>query len=170
MIRRTASDLGGPILPTVAFAAEVDQLWAEAVVLYREMRRKQPSGTLPLYLSDEEAREVAENLQESRRQETEVDILASQIGAWLDKPIDDGGFDDAEAVAEPRLRNETCVAEIWVECLGNELGKLNRQASLSLANALKAVSGWDAVGSITTAKYGKQRCFYRGGRKARMGI
>jgi hypothetical protein len=33
----------------------VDQLWAEALVLYREMREEQPQGTLPLYLRDDEA-------------------------------------------------------------------------------------------------------------------
>ncbi|HYD04490.1 MAG TPA: VapE domain-containing protein, partial [Reyranella sp.] len=37
-------------IDTDTFEKEVDQVWAEAVALYREMRQRQPRGTLPLYL------------------------------------------------------------------------------------------------------------------------
>ena len=65
-------------------------MWAEAVYLYRVMRKEQPTGTLPLYLTGEGAKAEALARQEDRRQLTEADIYEGQIGEWVDKPYGTG--------------------------------------------------------------------------------
>jgi len=146
-----------------------DQLWAEAVHLYREMRVAKPHGTLPLYLQDAEARSIAARLQESRRVESPDDVLAGKIAEWLDRPMSDGGFDD-----EGGLRNETCSAQIWVECLNGDPRAFKSTEQGMVNRAMMRVPGWSGDGSQMRFKvYGKQRVFYRGGEAGkfeRMGL
>jgi hypothetical protein len=160
-------------IDTDALERHVDQVWAEAFAIYREMRVKQPHGTLPLYL-DGAALQQALGLQESRRVETEADALAGLISDWLKRPIVTGSFDsDTDDSGEPRYRTETCLIEIWCECLGNEARSYynNRQAHLSLAKAMRLVEGWDSAGSKTfRAPYGKQKMYARGGKAVRAGL
>lgn len=139
---------------------EVSQLWAEAVHLYREMRKVQPNGNLPLYLADDDARLEAERLQESRRVETVEDAMAGQISAWLEKPINVGdAFDSDETV----LRNATCLKQVWVEGLGNDPRSFNAQAAQTVGRAMRLVKGWDsrACKIRLFGDYGKQRAYFR---------
>lgn len=157
-------------IDTNALEHHVDQLWAEASVIYRQMREKQPHGTLPLYLGGAALQEAV-GLQESRRVETEADAFAGQISAWLDRPIVTGSFDDdTDAHGEPLCRTETCLLEIWCECFGNERRSYNRQSQLSLAQAMRLVDGWALAGSKTFPQYGKQKMYFRGGKAARLGL
>jgi hypothetical protein len=158
-------------IDTDGLEGHVDQIWAEAFAIYREMRETQPQGTLPLYL-DGAALQHALGLQESRRVETEADAFAGQIGAWLERPIATGSFDDdTDARGEPLYRMETCLIEIWCECLGNDRRSYNRQAQLSLANAMRLVAGWEQAGlKMFAAPYGKQKFYCRGGKAARAGL
>lgn len=64
-----------------------DQLWAEAVALYRSMREEQPHGTLPLFLRSEEAQTEAASLQEEARTQTLPEVWAETIQQWLAKPV-----------------------------------------------------------------------------------
>ena len=142
----------------------VDQLWAEAVVIYREMRAAKPGGTLPLYLVDREARDIAARLQESRRVENPDDVLAGRIAAWLESPINNGSIDeDFTSTGKPRYRTETCTAEIWVECLGKDLSAFKFQEQGSVNRAMSKVAGWAPAGSKRFDRYGKQRMFAKGG-------
>jgi predicted P-loop ATPase len=157
-------------IDTDALEANVDALWAEAVSIYRKMRAEQPGGTLPLYLDGAALRE-AEHLQESRRVETEADAVAGQIAAWLERPVATGSFDDdTNEQGEPVQRAETCLLEIWSECLGNDRRSYNRQSALTLASAMRLVDGWALAGSKTFPVYGKQKMYCRGGRSARAGV
>ena len=148
-------------IDTDRFAAEVDQLWAETMVAYREMRKAQPYGDLPLYLSDEEAHEEARRLQESRRVETAVDSKAGKIAAWLDTPMRGQLDDDMDVDAGPVLRTETCLTQIWVECLGNDERHYDSRAAQMLGQAVKQVKGWGNVGLRNHEKYGRQRTYVR---------
>lgn len=157
-------------IDTDALECHVDQIWAEAFAIYREMRVKQPQGTLPLYL-DGPALQQALGLQESRRVETEADAIAGQIGAWLDRPIATGSFDDdTDAHGEPLYLTETCLIEIWCECLGNDRRSYNRQSALTLAQAMRLLEGWGPAGSKTFPLYGKQKMYFRGGKAVRAGL
>lgn len=68
-------------------AAVRDQLWAEALVLYQQLRAEQPKGTLPLFLRSPEAQAEATTLQEEARTQTLPEVWAETIRQWLAKPL-----------------------------------------------------------------------------------
>lgn len=145
-----------------AFRLEVDQLWAEATHLYREMRAAQPRGDLPLYLSNAEAHEEAKRIQESRRVETAEDMKAGEIEAWLERPLPKSFDDEDEDGNEGSVRrDETCLGQIWVECLGNDKRSYDGRAAQMLGRAMKMVPGWINVGLRSHEKYGRQRTYIR---------
>lgn len=144
--------------------ANVDQLWAEALTIYRSMRNAKPRGTLPLYLMDDEAREIAMRLQESRRVESSDDGLAGRIEAWLNKPVRNGGFDEEDGDGQPR--SQTCLQEIWTEVFGGDARSYGQVQAQSLGRAMKLLShSWQADGRISTfpSPYGRQRAYFRVG-------
>lgn len=142
-----------------------DQVWAEAVHIYRTMRRDQPWGTLPLYLADEAAREEAEKLQDEARVESSEEGLVGDIAHWLDQPMVDGdGFDDDDG--EPgrkKYRNDICVIEIWEKMLKRDRASLDQRQSQTIGKALRNVPGWYYAGRQFTANHGRQRVYRRRG-------
>ena len=152
-------------IDTTGFKREVHQVWAEALAVYRSMRAKQPTGDLPLYLTGG-ARIEAERLQESRRVETVEDATAGEIVRWLSMPIAADFDDQGDADASPPLRDETCLRQIWSECLGNERSRYDQRAAQMLGRAMGNIAGWTNVGARNFEKYGKQRVFRREGASA----
>jgi predicted P-loop ATPase len=144
-------------IDTAALLRDIDQLWAEALQLYRAMRETQPYGTLPLYLADAEARLIAERLQESRLVESTEGIMAAELFAWLETPYQPDPFNEGPTV----LRQVTCGKEAWQECLKGE-GSFYKNGNAQLVNrALRQVPGWEIGPTIMFAKYGKQRSYRR---------
>lgn len=142
----------------------VDQLWAEAVARYHAMRKQIKLPDLPLYLTSEAAKQEAKVLQDSRRIETVEDSLAGNISKWLEEPIGtDAGFDDLEPDAPKVYRNFTCSLQVWVEMMGNEVGRMNVGDQTRIGMALARVPGWVKAGHLNTKKYGKQRVYVRFG-------
>ena len=145
----------------------VDQIWAEARTIYAQMRAATPvsEGDLPLYLTNAVAAEMALRLQESRRVESAEDGTAGQIEAWLNKPIVTGDIDQS---ADGQLRNETCLKELWIDCLGNDERSYNQQSAQMLGRAMRLVPNWKkSTSKITFTKYGQQRFYTRDGDGAR---
>jgi predicted P-loop ATPase len=147
----------------------VDQIWAEAVVIYRQMRVELPlsTGDLPLYLADHEAADEAAKMQESRRVESAEDALVGQIAQWLDKPIASG---DITEDGEGKLRDVVCLVQVWREGLQrdpNAYAGANQQA---LGRAMRGVSGWKQMGELMNfpAPYGRQRYYARIGSTGRL--
>jgi hypothetical protein len=146
-----------------ALKAAIDQIYAEAYHLYRALRDKQPFGQLPLFITDEVAKVEALSLQESRRVETAEEALAGQILAWLDNPIGSGdGFEDLGTPAI--LRHETCMAQIWVECLGRS-GSIPTNESAKIGRAMQIIGWRRTAGTVQSyevnKKYGKCRVYTR---------
>lgn len=136
----------------------VEQMWAEAVYLYRCMRRDQPEGTLPLYLTSEESRIEAKARQESRRQQTEADVFAGQIEEYLNSPFRDGDdFDEAPWA----FRHKVCGQELWDRALGRS-DRFNRGMQLEVSRSME-ILGWERSKNPIAAGpgYGKQRCYLR---------
>lgn len=147
-------------IDTDRLEANVDQLWAEAVVIYQQMRKDKPRGTLPLYLSNPESRLIAARLQESRRLESPDDVLAGQIAEWLSKPIVSGSIDDdRDADGKPRYRTAVCTAMVWVECLGKEIANFKTVEQSQVNRAMAKLSDWLPDGQQRFERYGKQRVF-----------
>lgn len=159
-----------PILCTVdsintdRFAREVDQVWAEAVTMYKAMRAEQRHGTLPLFLQGE-ALGLAIEMQESRRIDSPEEIMAGKIAAWLNDPVKDpSGFDDVDdLLGGPILRDEVCLAELWTECLGRDFAQMavDRRGVTVLGQAMRHVSSWVFAGRQRTSRFGQQSVFKR---------
>lgn len=142
----------------------VDQVWAEAVELYH--------GGEPLFL-DKEGSAIAARAREAYIEE---DTLTGVIQEWLDQPIPDG-WDDMSPEARVLWRLEaadgigpvgtqriqqTCSAQIWVECLGRSSGDRRRNDLLDIASSLRALPGWRPVpGRTRVPNYGPQLVFER---------
>lgn len=167
-------DTGGrrfwPVVCTIreinitALETILDQLWAEAVTGYRQMRQRQPLGRLPLYLMAAEARTTALSLQESRRVETAEDAMAGRLAGWLDLPIRTGAFDeDNDEDGTPRYRNRTCLMQLWCEGLSGDPRSYNNAVAQQIGRAMNKVPGWYQNGTVITFEqpYGRQRAFYR---------
>lgn len=169
-------DTGGrrfwPMLCSVAeidierLEAEVDQLWAEAMAAYRAMRKAKPFGTLPLYLVDPEAQQIAARLQESRRVESGDEGLAGRIAGWLDRPTNSGGFDEDEGQGR-KPRNFTCLMEIWVKVMGGDIRSYDNAKAQMIGRAMEKLKDtWvrsESGGGLHTfpPPYGRQRVYER---------
>lgn len=136
------------------------QLWAEALVLYRQMRAEKPCGTLPLYLRDVDAMAEASMYQESRRLETAEDAISGKIREWLDTPIHTGGFDDA---GKTETRNVTCLMQIWVEALEGDPRSYSTLKTAELNRSMSRLREWQKAGTREFPGYGRQKAYSRRG-------
>ena len=132
------------MIDTDAMAAEVDQLWAEAVVAYKMMRKVHPKshGHLKLMLSKAAVKE-AMSLQENARVQTESDSYAHMIKPWLDRKTTPPGTDDFDHAKGPVpmiRRKRTTIHEVWVEAMGMG-AKINMTDSRAIGRALREL-GW----------------------------
>jgi predicted P-loop ATPase len=148
-------------IDTEGLSAEIDQFWAEAAFLYRQMRAEKPVGSLPLYLSDEASKIEAAIVQESRRVESAEDGLAGRISEWLDRPVE-ADFEDLDhPTVGARARTATCLTQIWCEMMGKDLGSYGQVQAQQLGRAMKRVPGWVAADRRRIPKYGQQRVYLR---------
>lgn len=137
--------------------SNVDQIWAEAVYMYKEMRRVQPAGTLPLYLSLEESSRIAFEMQSSRTVESEESVAAGIIGVWLAKPVYNGSLD----IEKPVRRDVTCSREIYDHCLKVDRPTYSQGTAQLIGRAMELVPGWRKSGHVKFDRYGIQRSWKR---------
>lgn len=142
----------------------IDQLWAEAVHLYR-------SGE-PLWLSETETELAAEE----RELYTEEDATAGIIEAYLDLLVPDEW--DEMSIDARRVwlenRNDGLVppgtrpidyvssVQLWTEALGKKYGEHRRTDLLDLVTIMRRLPGWRALpGRTRVPNYGPQFVFER---------
>ena len=146
---------------------EVDQLWAEAVVRYRQ-------GTV-LWMDDETLAQAAAEAQERF---TMQDDMTGSILEYLDKPLprnwDDLNVDDRVAYIQGRSALElgTCdvrrdvisVLEVRMEMLGEDRREIGRNDMMSrrIGDILNNLQGWSrGVKLVRRGAYGPQRVYTR---------
>jgi putative DNA primase/helicase len=141
---------------------EVDQIWAEAVALYKAGEK--------LYLSPE-AQTIARFEQSSH---SEVDERRGLIEFYLDRALPKDWA--AQGTEERRMwlsnpdnfeskgvkRSRVCMAEIWCECLGKNKEDMTKYLTRDINDILKSFADWEY--KPTTANfgaYGKQKYYSR---------
>lgn len=143
----------------------VDQLWAEAVTLYR-------AGE-PLHLS----KELEEQATLKQREHSETDERAGIIQRYLDIPLPESWED--MSLSERRMyvrgdelaergtvqRDRVCVAEIWCELFGRDQADMTRYNTQEINKILRTIEGWDTAkngrGTIRHKLYGTQKYYTR---------
>lgn len=148
-----------------------DQLFAEAVVEYRRMRRETNTPWLPLYLTGE-AKAEHETRQDDHLLPNEAEMKAGIVRDWLDIPVPLGqskpGWDladeadDAFAEEELVLRAHTCAVELYERALGNDISKYDMRAARSIGDLMRFLEpDWRVAPLARCGKYGRQRSYVR---------
>lgn len=147
--------------PFTQFEEEVDQVWAEAVTMFK-------SGE-PLFLSKE-----AEGLARIEQiKHSETDERSGLIEEYLNKLLPDD-WDEKDVFERRTYLNDplskaggvekefTCVAEIWCECLSKDKQDMDRYKTREINEVLRAIDGWEGSKSTKNFKlYGKQKYYHR---------
>jgi predicted P-loop ATPase len=150
--------------------ADIDQIWAEALVLYE-------AGEA-IYLKDE----IAEEAVVKQREAMETDDREGLVAAYLDTllPAEDEwnkmdissryeyiNYPDSPT-RKPgvRRRTQVCRLEIWCECFGNPKSSIKKSDSFEIEAILTKLGGWAKYQGNTTGKknippYGVQHTFVR---------
>lgn len=144
----------------------IDQVWAEAVHLYR-------AGE-PLFLSSLESLEAAEQ----RERFVEEDALAGLIEGYLETPVKEGwssmsiqqrqewlmGREQGFEAPGTEMIDEVCSTQIWVEAMQRRRGEHRKTDLLDITNSLKRIPGWELLpGTRRMGPYGPQKVFRRKG-------
>lgn len=140
---------------------EVDQIWAEAYKLYKDGET--------LYLSADE-----ETLARAEQQgHAEIDERLGIIENYLNKHYPPNWdemdlydrrhwLDDPLAKNGSVVKDYTCIAEIWCECLGKDKNDMSRYNTRDLNEMLKSLHDWEFSSSTKNFPiYGKQKYYKR---------
>ena len=130
-------------------------MWAEVLTWYDAMRKVQPKGNLPLYLSDPRSKETAALMQESRRTETPEELLAAELRQVLDEPA---STDLDGAVTR---REITCLKEVWIDLLGRDAREIDSQLTTRMLGRAMRMAGWEQSSTMRHPKYGTPKAFRR---------
>jgi len=139
---------------------EIDQIWAEALEVYR-------AGET-LYLTGE-AEKLAYFEQKSH---SEVDERVGIIERYLETPLpanwdkldlfDRRLYYEDDTEKQGVQRTEVCVAEIWCECLDKERQDMDRYKTREINNIMKGFDNWEpSEGTKKFSQYGTQRYYKR---------
>jgi putative DNA primase/helicase len=138
-----------------ALEKEVNQLWAEAVVLCRKGEK--------LYLDKTEQEVIATEEQSSRYAE---DPWTDRIKLWLEEPISKIKEQDSEMnfeFEEGVKRDRVPIEEILVECLGIDVDKIKPVESNRVRRIMKGIDGWSDI--TKPMRFGKnkelRKCYWR---------
>lgn len=143
-------------------AAEVSQIWAETLYLYKQGEN--------LYLEGKEA-EIAE---EQQKQAMETDERQGLVEDYLNKLLPDNwsamslferknflsGDDFGGSKTGTVERTQVSNAEIWCECFGNNLSAIKASDSYAIAAIMMKIDGWEKSGKRKKVPlYGQQRMY-----------
>jgi len=158
--RRSVFELTQPI---------IDQIWAEALELYR-------SGESLIVSSEVSAMAYAQQqaaMEADDREGIIVDYLEHLLpGEWdtMDLYQRRSFLGENEFGGTPKKgtvrRERVCIMEIWCECFGKERQNLKRSDSFEIESILHRIGGWKKLTTTKTGKtrftlYGPQKTFVR---------
>jgi len=146
---------------------EVDQIWAEAVELYK--------ADTPLYLTGKEAEEAVKQQREHAEDNPKAGLIEEYLNRdypvnWDEMDLYQrrnylDGEDDFGSVASDQVmkKQKTCVMEIWCELFKGDPKQLSPLQSREINDILRTLKGWQpAKGRLRFGPiYGQQRGYYR---------
>lgn len=143
----------------------VDQIWAEAVELYRKGER--------WYLAAEDEAEALE----VQKEHTQISDRAGMIREFIEKPVpadwyarsiaerraywsDDFGPAEKAKQTEPRMK--VCALEIWCELFEGDPKTYNSRIAQEFNAILRTTDGWEPSAMVRIGgEYGRQRGYVR---------
>ncbi len=140
---------------------EVDQIWAEAYLLYTQGE--------PLYMTGEE--DIIAKIEQHKHSET--DERKGIIEEYLNRKYPDNWndmdlYDRRRWLEDPLSQNGTaqkdfvCVAEIWCECLSKDKTDMSRYNTREINEIIRSLPEWEPVTSTKNFMiYGKQKYYKR---------
>lgn len=148
---------------------DADQIWAEAIELYR--------GGEELFLKGKEAEEAYKMQQDAMESDDREGIVAEYLERLLPdnwngmdiyqrRSFLGGGEFDTQDVTGSIKRKKVCVMEIWCECFGKERQNIKKADSYEIEGILNKIGGWKRYDANSTGKtkvplYGVQKTFVR---------
>ncbi len=162
-------------IDTDKLAAEVDQIWAEAMVLYKAKIARHDYRRIPFGLHGKALIE-AEMRQEGARVESADDQTFARIEHFLSKPVEIGQihgdeFDDLDAEDVKVVRCVTCAEQLIHEALRESPKTTQMQNSWSqtVGKVMKTMPGWvryseygdNRSHQLVVGEYGRQRAYVR---------
>lgn len=160
---------GNPYIDTDLLQTERDWLWGAAMTVYRAMRKKQPTGILPLTLRNPASIAEARRYQEDARLHELHEMWLDEIVEWADTPITLAQFltenGEIDPLAEKFSESKTASDILVLRCaftqkqavelaLKKDRGIRDYQSGQTIGKALADLDGWahpKAVGYEGTA-------------------
>lgn len=126
----------------------VDQIWAEACVLYKQ--------GLPLHLSSKVEKIAAKRQEES----TIDDSMTGEIEEWLNQKVSEDENPD-----KSEMRAKVCIRQIKEQCLElTDSNVLSNAISQKISVVMAGMTEWKrAKNRIYFPKYGQQRAYIKSG-------
>jgi len=142
---------------------DIVQIWAEIKFLYEQGEELFIDKELSK-LAEWEQREAMESDEREGLVEEYLNILLPED--WISRSVfERRAFirnDEFETQIGTILRERICVAEIWNECFGRDLGSLKRQDSNEIAAIMAKINTWEKMqGAKKFNKYGAAKGWRR---------
>lgn len=156
------------LLDSDDFENSIDQIWAEAVYRWKELKE-------PLFLSKEQEK-LAEQKQATHmikddRQGLIEEYLEKRLPKNWDSLsmyerrnfINNNDFElEESSIEDSILRDKVCILEIWVECFEKNRSDLKRNDSFQIASIMANIDNWEKLNkSVRFGIYGKQKAYIR---------
>jgi len=141
--------------------ADIDQIWAEAVAMFR-------AGEALFLSTDGEFVAKREQINHSETDERKG-LIEAYLNRKLPKDWDKMDIYERRTYIESEIsptgteiRDYVCSAEIWCECLNKEKENMSKYNTRELNDILRTIEGWDAGKSTRAFKlYGTQKFYVR---------
>lgn len=148
---------------------EVQQIWAEAIWLYRKGEKLYLEGDDAILANDEQA-DAMETDEREGLVRTYLDILLPTEWPTMSlyerrNFINGNEFGGSQYVGTEK-RSLVCNMEIWCECFGKDASSMKAADSYAIGAIMRKISEWNKYsgnknGVITFPVYGKQRAYSR---------
>lgn len=145
---------------------EIDQIWAEAVRRVEEGESLILSGNVA---EEAKKRQKAAMVSDPREEKVRDYLEVMLPEDWYDRDLDkrrDFLYGTERPVPETPLRRDFVSAqEIWCECFGNSLNKMEQRDTYTIKKIMARIEGWEYKAEKTFAgkSYGYPRGYHRSG-------